>query len=152
MFHTVICDLLGIRYPILQGAMQGGGGVELVAAVSEAGGLGVLPTFGGTDQKLRADIAAVRARTDKPFGVNIMTMGRGITERCAGTCMELGVPVVTTGRADPGEEVRDLLRSFCSSHRAFHRLLAATMVPSSWPTPSKPLRGRSCPQGPHVIW
>src|SRR5438445_431971 len=61
MFHTVICDLLGIRYPILQGAMQGGGGVALVAAVSEVGGLGVLPTFGGTDQKLRADIAAVRA-------------------------------------------------------------------------------------------
>ncbi len=105
MFHTVICDLLGIRYPILQGAMQGGGGVELVAAVSEAGGLGVLPTFGGTDQKLRADITGVRARTARPFGVNIMPMGRGITERCAATCIELGVPIVTTGRADPGEEV-----------------------------------------------
>jgi enoyl-[acyl-carrier protein] reductase II len=100
----VICDLLAIRYPILQGAMQGGGGVELVAAVSEAGGLGVLPTFGGTDQKLRADIAAVRARTNRPFGVNNMPMGRGITERCAGTCIELGVPIVT-GRADPGEAV-----------------------------------------------
>ncbi|QQS11102.1 MAG: nitronate monooxygenase [Rhodospirillales bacterium] len=105
MFHTVICDLLGIRYPILQGAMQGGGGVDLVAAVSEAGGLGVLPTFGGTDQKLRADIAGVRARTTRPFGVNIMPMGRGITERCAATCIELGVPVVTTGRADPGEDI-----------------------------------------------
>ena len=105
MFHTVICDLLDIRYPILQGAMQGGGGVALVAAVSEAGGLGVLPTFGGTDQKLRADIADVRARTARPFGVNIMPMGRGITERCAATCIELGVPIVTTGRADPGEEV-----------------------------------------------
>lgn len=105
MFHTVICDMLGIRYPILQGAMQGGGGVELVAAVSEAGGLGVLPTFGGTDQKLRADIAGVRARTTSPFGVNIMPMGRGITERCAATCIEMGVTIVTTGRADPGEEV-----------------------------------------------
>lgn len=105
MFNTVICDLLGIRVPILQGAMQGGGGVELVAAVSEAGGLGVLPTFGGTDQKLRADIAGVRARTIRPFGVNIMPMGRGITERCAATCIELGIPVVTTGRADPGEAV-----------------------------------------------
>jgi enoyl-[acyl-carrier protein] reductase II len=105
MFHTIICDLLGIRYPILQGAMQGGGGVELVAAVSEAGGLGVLPTFGGTDQKLRADIAGVRARTTSPFGVNIMPMGRGITERCAATCIEMGVTIVTTGRADPGEEV-----------------------------------------------
>lgn len=105
MFHTVICDLLGIKYPILQGAMQGGGGVELVAAVSEAGGLGVLPTFGGTDQKLRADIVGVRARTQRPFGVNIMPMGRGITERCAATCIELGIPIVTTGRADPGEAV-----------------------------------------------
>ncbi len=105
MFHTVICDLLGIRYPILQGAMQGGGGAELVAAVSEAGGLGVLPTFGGTDAKLRADIAAVRTRTAKPFGVNIMPMGQGIAERCAATCIELEVPIVTTGRADPGKHL-----------------------------------------------
>ena len=112
MFHTVVCDLLGIRYPILQGAMQGGGGVELVAAVSEAGGLGVLPTFGGTDPKLRTDIAAVRQRTTKKFGVNIMPMGRGITERCVATCIELGVPIVTTGRADPGEKaVHDLKRA-----------------------------------------
>lgn len=103
MFHTVICDLVGIEVPILQGAMQGGGGVRLVAAVSQAGGLGVLPTFGGTDKKLRENIAAVRERTTKPFGVNIMPMGRGITERCVATCIELGVPVVTTGRADPGE-------------------------------------------------
>ncbi|MGD9803488.1 MAG: NAD(P)H-dependent flavin oxidoreductase [Hyphomicrobiaceae bacterium] len=103
MFHTAVCDLLGIQVPILQGAMQGGGGVELVAAVSNAGGLGVLPTFGGTDKKLRDDIAAVRQRTSRPFGVNIMPMGRGITERCVATCIELGVPIVTTGRADPGE-------------------------------------------------
>ena len=111
MFHTVICDLLGIRYPILQGAMQGGGGVDLVAAVSEAGGLGVLPTFGGTDEKLRADIDGVRARTTRPFGVNIMPMGRGITERCAATCIELGVPIVTTGRADPGRQVVHRLKA-----------------------------------------
>ena len=99
MFHTVVCDLLNIRYPVLQGAMQGGGGVALVAAVSEAGGLGVLPTFGGTDQKLRTDIAAVRSLTAKPFGVNIMPLGRGITERCAATCIELGIPIVTTEQA-----------------------------------------------------
>lgn len=104
MFHTAICDLLGIEVPILQGAMQGGGDVRLVAAVSNAGGLGVLPTFQGTDSKLRDDIAAVRAATDRPFGVNIMPMGPGITERCVNTCVELAVPVVTTGRADPGAD------------------------------------------------
>ena len=103
MFKTEICDLLGIDVPILQGAMQGGGGARLAATVSEAGGLGVLPTFQSTDDKLRSDIRAVRAATSKPFGVNVMPMGRGITERCVATCIELSVPVVTTGRADPGE-------------------------------------------------
>lgn len=63
MYHNVICDLLGIDVPILQRAMQGGGEVELVAAVSNSGALGVLPTFGGTDSKLREDIAVVRQRT-----------------------------------------------------------------------------------------
>ena len=69
MFHTAVCDLLNIRYPLLQGAMQGGGGIELVAAVSNAGGLGVLPTFGGTEEILRKDIEGVKARTDKPLSL-----------------------------------------------------------------------------------
>jgi enoyl-[acyl-carrier protein] reductase II len=102
-FHTVVCDLLGIRHPILQGAMQGGGGPALVAAVSEAGGLGILPTFGGTEAKLRQEIAEVRRLTDRPFGVNITPMGRAFTESRAGICVDEGVGIVTTGRADPGE-------------------------------------------------
>ena len=80
MFQTAVCNLLNIKYPILQGAMQGGGGPDLVADASEAGGLGVLPTFGGTEEKLREDIEAVRLCTDdKPFGVNITVMGRRFT-------------------------------------------------------------------------
>jgi len=102
-FHTVVCDMLGIRYPILQGAMQGGGGPALVAAVSEAGGLGILPTFGGTEVRLRQDIAEARRLTDKPVAVNITPMGRAFTESRAAICIELGIPIVTTGRADPGE-------------------------------------------------
>ena len=110
MFHTVVCDLLEIRYPLLQGAMQGGGGPELVAAVSEAGGLGVLPTFGGTEEKLRQDIDEVRRRTGKPFGVNITAMGRGFTESRAAIIIEAGIPVCTTGRADPGEKAVRMLK------------------------------------------
>ena len=110
MFHTAVCDLLNIRYPILQGAMQGGGGVELVAAVSNAGGLGVLPTFGGTEEKLRKDIEGVKARTDKPFGVNITAMGRGFTETRANIIIETNVSVCTTGRADPGEKAVRMLK------------------------------------------
>ena len=86
--HTVVCDMLDIRHPILQGAMQGGGSVDLVTAVSNAGGLGILPTFGGTEEKLRADIAEVGQRTDKPFAVNILPMGRGFTETRARICIE----------------------------------------------------------------
>jgi len=103
-FHTVVCDMLGIRYPILQGAMQGGGGPALVAAVSEAGGLGILPTFGGTEEKLRQDIAAARALTDKPIAVNITPMGRGFTDSRVAIILEEQIPIVTTGRADPGEQ------------------------------------------------
>ena len=110
MFHTAVCDLLNIKYPLLQGAMQGGGGPELVAAVSEAGGLGVLPTFGGTEEKLREDIEAVRRRTDKPFGVNITAMGRGFTESRASIIIEKDVPVCTTGRADPGQKAVRMLK------------------------------------------
>jgi len=109
-FHTPLCDLLGIPYPILQGAMQGAGGPRLVAAVSEAGGLGVLPTFGGTEEDLHKDVALARELTDKPFGVNITPMGRAFTESRADICIELGVPIVTTGRGDPGESVVSRLK------------------------------------------
>lgn len=110
MFHTVICDLLDIRVPILQGAMQGGGGPALVAAVSDAGGLGILPTFGGTEDRLRADIAETRRRTDAPFAVNITPMGRGFTESRARIAIEEGVGIITTGRADPGESAVRMMK------------------------------------------
>ena len=110
MFHTRLCDLLGIRYPILQGAMQGAGGPELVAATSNAGGLGVLPTFGGTEKQLRADIEAARKLTSKPFGVNITPIGPAFTESRARIIAELEVPVVTTGRGDPGTPIVQMLK------------------------------------------
>lgn len=111
MFHTVLCDLLGIRYPILQGAMQGAGGPILVAAVAQAGGLGVLPTFGGSETALRRDIEQTRALTSRPFGVNITPIGRAFTESRARICIEMGIPVVTTGRGDPGLNIVGKLRA-----------------------------------------
>ncbi len=110
MFHTPLCDLLGIRYPILQGAMQGAGGPELVAATSNAGGLGVLPTFGGTERQLRDDIARTRALTRQPFGVNITPIGPAFTESRARIVVELEVPIVTTGRGDPGTSIVQRLK------------------------------------------
>jgi nitronate monooxygenase len=71
--QTRLCDLLGLRYPIVQAGMAGVAGPELVAAVSEAGGLGVLGGFTLEPDELRRQIRAVKELTRKPFGVNLWT-------------------------------------------------------------------------------
>jgi nitronate monooxygenase len=74
--RTPLCDLLGIEVPILQAGMGRGVGsttsVEMVAAVSNAGGLGCLGGTGFNESQLREQIAAIRALTDKPFGVDLL--------------------------------------------------------------------------------
>jgi len=110
VLHTVLCSLLGIRYPIIQGAMQGAGGPRLVAAVSNAGGLGVLPTFGGTAKQLGEDIKRTRALTDRPFAVNITPIGADFLLSRARIVIESGVRVVTTGRGDPGTPIVGMLK------------------------------------------
>jgi nitronate monooxygenase len=67
--HTPICDLLGVRYPLIQAPMAGEWPTpELVSAVCEAGGFGVLAGARITPEKLREDIRAVKARTNNPSG------------------------------------------------------------------------------------
>lgn len=70
--HTPLCDLLGIRYPICQAGMGFVARSALAAAVSEAGGLGVLAAAHNTPEELRAEIRRVRDQTDKPFGVDVL--------------------------------------------------------------------------------
>ena len=80
VLHTPLCDLLGIEYPVIlagMGPVAGGamGSVatrDLVAAVSNAGGLGVIGGVAYSADELRAEIRAVRALTDKPFGVDLL--------------------------------------------------------------------------------
>jgi len=122
MFHTRLCDLLGIRYPIIQGAMGGAGGPALVAAVSNAGGLGVLATWGLSIEELRADITQTRILTDKPFGVNITPISPAFTRRRAETIIEEGVTIVTTGRGDPTTPIVSLLKE--------HGVTVLPVVPS----------------------
>lgn len=112
LFHTVLCDLLNIKYPIVQGAMGGVGGPRLVAAVSNAGGLGVLPTFGVSSEKLRRSIAETRALTDKPFGLNITPIGRAFTASRAQIAIDEGIEIVTTGRGDPTASVISMLKRY----------------------------------------
>lgn len=71
MFNTEICRLFKIQYPIILGGMVWVGRSRLTAAVSEAGGLGLLGAGGMSLEEMEAELAEVRGATQKPFGVNI---------------------------------------------------------------------------------
>ena len=70
-FHTALCDVLGIEYPIIQSGMGSVAGPDLAAEVSRAGGLGVVGGLNQPPDELRKRIRYVRERTDRPFGVNL---------------------------------------------------------------------------------
>lgn len=99
---TKITDLLGIKYPIFQGGMAWIAEATLAAAVSNAGGLGIIAGGSAPIDYLRDQIRKCKFLTDKPFGVNIMLMSPN-TEGLAQLVIEEGVPVVTTGAGNPGK-------------------------------------------------
>jgi enoyl-[acyl-carrier protein] reductase II len=102
MIKTSICELLQIEYPIFQGGMAWVADASLAAAVSNAGGLGIIAGMNSNGEQLRAEIRKCRERTEKPFGVNVMLMSPYV-EEVARTVIEEHVPVVTTGAGNPGK-------------------------------------------------
>lgn len=104
MLHSSICELLGIKYPILQGGMAWIGTAELAAAVSNAGGLGIIGAGHMPPDALRNEIQKVKAMTDKPFGVNVMLMSPFVKEVMQ-VVIDERVKVVTTGAGNPGEYI-----------------------------------------------
>jgi enoyl-[acyl-carrier protein] reductase II len=97
-----IAEMLGIRYPVIQGAMNPISNPELVAAVSEAGGFGLLATGLKQPEVVQLEIQAVRQITDKPFGINIQTW-TPISLKLAETVVEAGLPAVTLSAGAPAE-------------------------------------------------
>lgn len=100
MIKSKICDLLGIRYPVFQGGMAWVADATLAAAVSNAGGLGIISGMNLQGEQLREEIKKCRELTDKPFGVNVMLMSP-YTPEVAEVVVEEKVPVVTTGAGNP---------------------------------------------------
>jgi enoyl-[acyl-carrier protein] reductase II len=100
MIRTPVCELLGIKYPIIQGGMAWIADAQLAAAVSNGGGLGLISAMNADPQWLREQIVKVRALTEKPFGVNIMLMSP-YADQVAEVVAEEKVPVVTTGAGNP---------------------------------------------------
>lgn len=99
---TKITELLGIEYPIIQGGMAWVAEYHLAAAVSEAGGLGIIGAASAPPEVVREQIQKVKELTDKPFGVNVMLMNPNAPE-VAQVVVEEGVKVVTTGAGNPGK-------------------------------------------------
>jgi len=122
--RTEICDRLGIEYPIVQAGMGFIARAELAAAVSEAGGLGMIGSASLTADELRSEIRKVRERTQKPFGVDILFATRRAPAADVATglldfdvrahvdvCFEERIPVLASGLGDPGpviERAHDL--------------------------------------------
>ena len=97
---TRLTEILGIEYPIVQGGMAWVAESHLAAAVSEAGGLGLIAAANAPAEWVREQIQEVRKHTRKPFGVNIMMLSPNADE-VAQVVVEENVPVVTTGAGTP---------------------------------------------------
>ncbi len=100
VMRTRITELLGIEYPIIQGGMAWVADANLAAAVSKAGGLGLIGAASAPAEWVREQIREVKRQTDKPFGVNIMLMSP-YADEVAQAAAEEGVRVVTTGAGNP---------------------------------------------------
>ena len=99
---TEITELLGIEYPVIQGGMAWVAEYHLAAAVSEAGGLGLIGAASAPPEIVREQIRKVKELTEKPFGVNVMLMNPNAAE-VAQVVVEEGVKVVTTGAGNPAK-------------------------------------------------
>lgn len=97
-----ICEMLGIEYPIFQGAMAWIANASLAAAVSEAGGLGIIAGGTAPVDLIRNEVKKAKEMTRKPFGVNIMLLSSYADDMARMVCEE-GVKVVTTGAGTPGK-------------------------------------------------
>lgn len=98
----LISELLGIRYPIIQGGMAWVATWELASAVSNAGGLGIIGVGGADVNWVAEQIRQMKEHTDKPFGVNLMLMNPQADE-IAELLVKEQIPVITTGAGNPGK-------------------------------------------------
>ncbi|WP_075719281.1 enoyl-[acyl-carrier-protein] reductase FabK [Roseburia sp. 499] len=99
---TRITELLQIEYPIIQGGMAWVAEHNLAAAVSQAGGLGIIGAANAPAEWVRGEIRKARELTDKPIGVNVMLLSP-YADEVAQVLVEEKIPVITTGAGNPGK-------------------------------------------------
>ncbi len=102
----MIQEILNIKHPVIQGGMAWISDANLAAAVSNAGGLGVIACGNAPGSYVREQIEKIRTMTDKPFGLNVMLLSPYV-EEVAQIATEEKVPVVITGAGDPSRFIKD---------------------------------------------
>jgi NAD(P)H-dependent flavin oxidoreductase YrpB (nitropropane dioxygenase family) len=111
--HTRICSLVGIDLPVFLGGMAGATGAELVAAVSQAGGLGILGCARIPPAEIGAAVRAIRDKTDRPFGLNLLLFSAA--EELVAATLSCRAPVISTAWPWPEQDLRTL---FARAHDA----------------------------------
>ena len=106
MIKSRICEILGIKYPVFQGGVAWVADASLAAAVSNAGGLGLISSINAGTEAVRNEIRKCKELTDKPFGVNIMLQAPNAGE-IAKMVVEEGVKILTTGAGSPAQYMED---------------------------------------------
>ena len=151
MIRTRICDLLGVRHPIVLGGMGSATSPELVAAVSNAGGFGTLGTSALRGQQITAAVHAIREATDNPFGINHLCFRIDETDYAA--TLSAHPDVVAFAWAGPEEDLRGY---FARAHDAGAKVMymASTVAEASRAAESGAdvLIAQGTEGGGHVGW
>jgi NAD(P)H-dependent flavin oxidoreductase YrpB (nitropropane dioxygenase family) len=125
--RTRVCDLFGIAHPVVLGGMGGATGPDLVAAVSNAGGLGILACSGLSAPDIEAGARAIRERTDRPWGLNLLLFRSD--EAAISSVLAASPPVFSTAWAWPEQELAPI---FSRAHAAGAKVVhMASTVPEA---------------------
>jgi len=105
MFESIICELLGTKYPLIQGGMAWIADADLASSVSNAGALGVIAAGYAPSEWVREEIRKTKKLTNKPFGLNVMLLNPNADE-IAHIAIEESVKVIITGAGNPGKYIK----------------------------------------------
>ncbi|WP_376701087.1 NAD(P)H-dependent flavin oxidoreductase [Lactobacillus helveticus] len=126
-----VTAILGTKYPIIQGAMQYVANGKLAAAVSEAGGLGVVAAGGISSEQLITEINIVRKLTQKQFAVNLNLQYKNVPELVK-TVIEQGIKIITTGAGTPKYYMDDLKKAGIKVIPVVPNLKIAQKMEKTW--------------------
>ena len=151
MLRTRICELLGIEHPVVLGGMGTGTAYELVAAVSEAGGLGILGATNLSPEQQRAEVDAIRHRTNRPFGLNHLLCF--LADDRYATSLEVRPKVISTAWAWSDQDLRSLFdRAHDAGALVMHMVSGVPEATRAVEAGADVIVAQGTEGGGHVLW